>query len=57
VSSSFVRGSDHDLPNVEFDDEVGVSSITASELLLGTHKGSAENRARRTAYVEQVLDL
>jgi tRNA(fMet)-specific endonuclease VapC len=44
------------LPNVEFDDEVGISSITASELLLGTHKGSAGTRARRTAYVEEVLE-
>ncbi len=44
------------LPNVEFGDEVGISSITASELLLGTHTGSAENRARRTAYVEEVLE-
>ena len=44
------------LPVVEFDEEVGISSITASELLLGTHKGSPQVRARRTAYVEEVLD-
>jgi predicted nucleic acid-binding protein len=44
------------LLNVASDDEVGISSITASELLLGTHRGSAETRARRTAYVEEVLE-
>jgi len=44
------------LPVVELDEEVGISSITASELLLGTHKGSPQERARRTAYVEEVLE-
>jgi len=44
------------LPVVDFDEQVGISSITASELLLGTHKGSPHERARRTAYVEEVLE-
>jgi predicted nucleic acid-binding protein len=44
------------LPVVELDEEVGISSITASELLLGTHEGSPQERARRTAYVEEVLE-
>ena len=44
------------LPVVDLDEEVGISSITASELLLGTHKGSPQERARRTAYVEEVLE-
>jgi len=44
------------LPVVDLDEEVGISSITASELLLGTHKGSPQERARSTAYVEEVLE-
>jgi predicted nucleic acid-binding protein len=43
------------LPRVDFEDEVAISAITASELLMGTHKGTPEQRARRTAYVEDIL--
>jgi tRNA(fMet)-specific endonuclease VapC len=37
------------------DEEVGIAAITASELLHGVHRASAEHRARREAFVEAVL--
>jgi len=37
------------------DEEVGVASITASELLHGVHRAAPERRARREAFVETVL--
>jgi tRNA(fMet)-specific endonuclease VapC len=37
------------------DDEVGIAAITASELLHGVHRASAEHRGRRQAFVETVL--
>ena len=37
------------------DEEVAISAITASELLHGVHRASAEYRARREAFVEAVL--
>jgi len=43
------------LPTVDFDQAVGISAITASELLFGTHGGPPDLRARRTAYVEEIL--
>ncbi|HEY2806805.1 MAG TPA: type II toxin-antitoxin system VapC family toxin [Gemmatimonadales bacterium] len=40
------------------DDPVGLAAITASELLHGCHRaGSAAVRARRSAFVEAILDL
>jgi predicted nucleic acid-binding protein len=45
-----------ELLGVDLSQDVGIAAITASELLLGTHKGSARQRARRTAYVEELLD-
>ena len=36
-------------------EEVGIAAITASELLHGVHRASAEHRARREAFVEAVL--
>ena len=38
------------------DDEVGIAAITASELLHGVHRATPEDRARREAFVEAVLD-
>jgi tRNA(fMet)-specific endonuclease VapC len=37
------------------DEEVGIATITASELLHGVHRASPERRARREAFVEAVL--
>jgi tRNA(fMet)-specific endonuclease VapC len=37
------------------DDEVGMAAITASELLHGVHRATAEHRPRREAFVEAVL--
>lgn len=37
------------------DEEVAIAAITASELLHGVHRASAEHRARREAFVEAVL--
>jgi tRNA(fMet)-specific endonuclease VapC len=37
------------------DEEVGIAAITASELLHGVHRATAEHRARREAFVETVL--
>ena len=37
------------------DEEVGIAAITASELLHGVHRASAEHRGRREAFVEAVL--
>jgi tRNA(fMet)-specific endonuclease VapC len=37
------------------DEEVGIAAITASELLHGVHRATAERRARREAFVETVL--
>jgi tRNA(fMet)-specific endonuclease VapC len=37
------------------DEEVGIASITASELLHGVHRATPERRARREAFVETVL--
>lgn len=36
-------------------EEVGISAITASELLHGVHRATPEYRARREAFVEGVL--
>lgn len=36
-------------------EEVGIAAITASELLHGVHRATAEHRARREAFVESVL--
>jgi tRNA(fMet)-specific endonuclease VapC len=40
---------------LEADEEVGIASITASELLHGVHRATPERRARREAFVETVL--
>ena len=37
------------------DQEVGIATITASELLHGVHRASEEHRARREAFVETTL--
>jgi tRNA(fMet)-specific endonuclease VapC len=37
------------------DEEVGIATITASELLHGVHRATLEHRARREAFVETVL--
>lgn len=37
------------------DDEVAIAAITASELLHGVHRADPVHRARRTAFVEEVL--
>ncbi len=37
------------------DEEVAIAAITASALLHGVHRASAERRARREAFVEAVL--
>ncbi len=37
------------------DDEIGIAAITASELLHGVHRASAEHRSGREALVETVL--
>jgi tRNA(fMet)-specific endonuclease VapC len=36
-------------------EEVGIAAITASELLHGVHRATAEHRTRREAFVEGVL--
>jgi tRNA(fMet)-specific endonuclease VapC len=36
-------------------EEVGIATITASELLHGVHRATDEHRARRAAFVEAVL--
>ncbi len=36
-------------------EEVGIASITAAELLHGVHRATEEHRARRAAFVEAVL--
>lgn len=36
-------------------EEVGIATITASELLHGVHRATPEHRARRAAFVEAVL--
>src|SRR5260370_17058971 len=36
-------------------EEVGIATITASELLHGVHRATPEHRARREAFVEGVL--
>lgn len=41
--------------NLNEDEEVGIAAITASELLHGVHRASAEHRAKREAFVEGVL--
>jgi tRNA(fMet)-specific endonuclease VapC len=37
------------------EEEVAISAITASELLHGVHRATAEHQARRAAFVEAVL--
>jgi tRNA(fMet)-specific endonuclease VapC len=37
------------------EEEVAIAAITASELLHGVHRATAEHRARRAAFVEAVL--
>jgi tRNA(fMet)-specific endonuclease VapC len=37
------------------DEEVGIATITASELLHGVHRATPEHRVRREAFVEAVL--
>ncbi len=41
---------------VDADEEVAIAAITASELLHGVHRATAEHRSRREAFVEAVLD-
>ncbi len=38
------------------EEEVGIATITASELLHGVHRASEQHRARREAFVETTLD-
>ena len=38
------------------DEEVGIASITASELLHGVHRADQARRARREAFVEAVIE-
>ena len=38
------------------DDEIAISTITASELLHGVHSATEKHRARREAFVASVLD-
>jgi tRNA(fMet)-specific endonuclease VapC len=38
-----------------FDEEVGMATITASELLHGIHRATPEHRPRREAFVEAAL--
>jgi len=38
------------------DEEVGIATITASELLHGVHRASEQHRARREAFVETALN-
>ncbi len=38
------------------DEDVGIATITASELLHGVHRASWEHRARREAFVETALN-
>ena len=38
------------------DEEVGIATITASELLHGVHRASEHHRARREAFVETTLN-
>jgi predicted nucleic acid-binding protein len=40
---------------VGLDEDVGIATITASELLHGVHRAAPEHRARREAFVEAVL--
>jgi tRNA(fMet)-specific endonuclease VapC len=37
------------------DEDVGIAAITASELLHGVHRATAQHRGRREAFVEAVL--
>jgi tRNA(fMet)-specific endonuclease VapC len=37
------------------DEEVGIATITASEMLHGVHRATPEHRVRREAFVEAVL--
>jgi len=37
-------------------EETGIAAITASELLRGVHRATAEHRPRRAAFVESVLE-
>ena len=37
------------------DEEVGISTITASQLLHGVHRATEQHRARRDAFVEGIL--
>ena len=39
------------------DEEVAIATITASELLHGVHRASAEHRGRRQAFVETILSV
>lgn len=39
------------------DDEAAIAAITASELLYGVYRASAEYRARREAFVETILAI
>lgn len=39
------------------DDEAAIAAITASELLHGVHRASAEHRARREIFVETILSV
>jgi len=39
------------------DEEVGISAVTASELLHGVHRASRQYRARREVFVEAVLGV
>jgi predicted nucleic acid-binding protein len=38
-------------------EEVGISAITASELLHGVHRATTEHRPRREAFVEAVISI
>ncbi len=38
------------------EEDVGIATITASELLHGVHRASEEHRARREAFVETTLN-
>ena len=41
---------------IGIDEEVGIATITASELLHGVHRASEQHRARREAFVETTLN-
>jgi tRNA(fMet)-specific endonuclease VapC len=57
LDTSVLVSLEREIATIPPTDELAIASITASELLAGVHRADVRYRARREAFVEQILEL